>query len=237
MPLLAALAVCVCAAGAAGGTLEFHETISRTEKPGEPNEVDVPLIFPKFNPAQGILKTVTISTELKFEGVKQLENLDPNFSTGYRLTLRWDFDVLRPDRSLMLPTTAMEASVGLVDPFDGIIDFDGFSGVTLRPATDAFGEAVFDSVADLALFTGTGDIELIGAGSHLGTALVFDVGLEDIMTDFTGFVDGRVNLVYDYMIPEPTTFALFMLTSATLIRRRARWRGPRLACHSNHQSL
>ncbi|MCA9244584.1 MAG: choice-of-anchor E domain-containing protein [Phycisphaerales bacterium] len=232
MPLLAALSVCLCAAGALAGSVQYDRFTGRTSMPEEPNEVEVSVSVPKFNPTTGVLQSVTISAELKFDGFKGLENLDPNLSTGFRLNLLWNFDLRRPDLSSLLHIDAEDITGGRLNPFDGAVDFGGGSGISRHPATFESGMTKLVSPTDLALFTGVGDIELLATGGYVGTVLVFSIPVEETMSRFEGAFEANISVTYDF-VPEPSAVALFALILTTLVRRAARVTAAR-TCHANH---
>ncbi|MBN2169709.1 MAG: choice-of-anchor E domain-containing protein [Candidatus Krumholzibacteriota bacterium] len=151
----------VLAAGLIGSavaeTIHYHDEFTRDTPFNET------LSFPLFDPALGELTEVLIEWDSYYEGTLYLENIDPDNSAD------WFVDIWAYAYSLFCPDWGGEFySVnnyaadyyGILEPFDGAIDYDGPSGLTWPLSAEAASsEYVPPGSSWLSMYIGPGDIE------------------------------------------------------------------------------
>ena len=178
------------------------------------------LTIPKFDPALGTLTEVSITLSGDVEGDAKYESLDAG-ATSVSLNLAAEIDLQRPDGSTLVITLPLVNQTDSAEVFDGTIDFMGDSGGEFTGLSGSQDEAAsFTDAADLALFTGTDDIDLPIEASGRSTGS----GAGNLITQFATSAGAEATVTYTFVeliIPEPTTAGMLGgLTLLGLMRRR-----------------
>ena len=218
---LIAVMLCVCANLAYAGAEEVSIIIPNTEIP--PGGDTVFLEVDQFDPSGGrILQRIDFDLVIDFSGTMGFENLDPDRATTFELALFWGLELWDPDPNepeLLIELDALRVVRGLVDPFDGEIDFGGFSGVTFDVmVTDVGGLGEITDPKDFPPFEGTGTVLLPVTVGFEGTA---EAGNTDLfIAEFWDVAfEGELTVTYTY-IPEPVMTGWLLLAGFALLRRR-----------------
>jgi hypothetical protein len=166
----------------------------------------------KFNPALGTLNSVQIDLDVQMESNAKFEHRGGKPAT-VTMGLWANVDIQRPDTSSLLGGSAFKQTVDSVTKFDGIVDFGGTSGKTYDAlSANGTNSTVTSDAADLALFTGTGDIVL----PVLANATSGFIGSGNLVFDVQTSASAGVKVTYDYApVPEPS--ALVGLASLGLV--------------------
>lgn len=139
--------------------VQADSIVTRAGVPLQPTDWNKQLIFPKFNPALGKLTSVEISVTATVSGDMAYENKDP-ISATVLLSLTAYLRLQRPNQTdlyTILPQAIVTESAA---PFDLQDDFAGASGRRQSVHKTDTQQGVFTDPADLALFTGVGDLIL-----------------------------------------------------------------------------
>jgi hypothetical protein len=155
----------------------------------------------QFNPALGTLNSVQINVDAHLEGSARFEHRG-NKPATITMGVWADFQVQRPDASYLVGASPGLFADELVTNFDGTLDFGGTSGRTYDPfSADLSNAEVTSDAADLALFTGTGDIVLpVRADATSGA-----MGSGNLLLDVQTLASAGVTVTYDYApVPEPS---------------------------------
>jgi len=176
----------------------------------------------KFDPALGTLNSIEIELQAHMEGTAKFEHRGGSAAT-VTTYLSADLLVQRPDLSDLVGAWPTATTVDNVSGFDGTVDFGGTSGVTHAGlSADLTNSTLTSSAADLALFTGTGNIEL----PVVATAGSAATGSGNMLFDFTNLASADVKVTYNYApVPEPSTLVGLVgmgLAGLALVWRRRR---------------
>ena len=172
--------------------------------------------IPKFNPTFGTLDSIKYTLTGHVEGTAKFENQD-----GAAATITMDLSSIlklqRPDLTTIVISVPVASTSDDVAAYDGVLDYAGTSGKTYSNLSNDLSENVTSSTAaDIALFTGTGDIVMpvLATGASTGS------GSGNLVLQFATAASANVEVVYTYTVPEPTTMGLLSLGGLALIRRR-----------------
>lgn len=151
---------------------------------------------PKFDPSSGELISVSFSLAGHVDGEAFFESLDAKAAT-VTMNLAAHIMLNRPDGTFLLAAFPQVSTVESVEAFDGAIDYDGASGRTRSglQGDNAVGPLVIPPPdSDLALFTGTGSIDLPmrALGMSLGS------GAGNLIAGFRTSASAVVTVVYTY---------------------------------------
>lgn len=150
---------------------------------------------PKFDPATGILTSMTFTLDGKATGAAKFESLDAGPAT-ITMNFQSTLTLTRPDATVLVVAIPVQQFVDNVSAFDGVIDFGGTSGKTY-PNVVATQSANFNSpppASDLVLFTGLGNIVLpiSAVGSSNGS------GAGNLLLQFNQMAEATVTVCYNY---------------------------------------
>lgn len=178
------------------------------------------LSFNQFPAWKGTLTSVDITLAGDIAGTILLENQsgDPATLTG---TLQAELHLKRPDGTDLLLAIPLTTQVFNASGYDGVLDFGGTSGTTRSglSANDTVNGS-FSAASDLALFTGSGQIDLPLAAIAKSTG-------SGSGTMFGGYITnaaGTATIVYNYApatTPEPSTM---LLLGSALVAAGVFWR-------------
>ncbi len=175
--------------------------------------------IPLFDPSLGTLNSVEFMLTGEIEGDLRWESLDAA-PTTVDLKLQATITLQRPDNSVLVVTIPVANISDPVSAFDGLIDFGGTSGGEMlglmASTTESF--TTFDA-ADLALFTGVGNIVLPVSAEGTSTGS----GAGNLLLQFNTDAGAGVIVKYNFTpIPEPSTALLVVggLVGVGLVLKR-----------------
>jgi hypothetical protein len=138
-------------------------TITETASlaPIRTNFTDKPISISKFDPTQGILKSVTVDFTGRVQGSAGFENTDAQ-PADVTVDLAGNLSLNLPDGTSLLSLSPTSETTTSVDSYDGTTDFAGPSGRTLTglSATKS-GTETFTGSSFLNLFTGTDNLDFL----------------------------------------------------------------------------
>lgn len=203
--------------------ITFSETLDRHRTNWTRNAA-----LPKFDPALGMLDSVTIEVTAFFDRTLRYESLDDSPAT---VILRMDAEVVltpvEQGNPVVLPLPRVQVYED-VEAFDETIDFDGSSGGTVLTETFVQSEAASFgpplTLGEFDLFTGAGQfltVPVRAAGSATAN------GPGNVIYSFESFAAAEVTIDYQFTaVPEPTTAGLMIFGAPALPALRPR-RTPR----------
>lgn len=212
--VLALAAICALSAGAAEISYSVPTPLAKTNWTSA-------VIVPKFDPALGTLLGVEFTIAGHVEGVAKFESLDASPAT-ITMNLWADMVLMRPDYSALVMVSPLASTVDGVSAFDGVIDFGGTSGRTHEGLVADLSASKTSPPpdSDLALFTGTGNINL-WAGTW---AYCTGSGSGNLVIQFSTYASAQSTVKYIYQpIPEPSSLLALMsglVGIAGLVARR-----------------
>ena len=153
---LALFALALAALPAAAATLTYSASV-----PLQPTNWYTTLDFPKFDPVNGALTGVTVEVRDNLVHKIEYENTSTSSGSTFRDSVYVTVDVMRPASMSLVTAISKLYKTATVGVFDGTIDYSGTSGVTFDNLVDnTTWSSTTAAPADLALFTGTGNISL-----------------------------------------------------------------------------
>ena len=190
---LAAGAALAANAAATGSTLTFSSSIPVTN-----TNWSLSVSLPKFDPAQGVLNSVTLTLDGHIEGQAAVESTDAS-QTTITTQFRADITLARPDNSVIAIVIPQVDNMVTLASFDGTIDFAGPSGMTFANLMQNASQSVTSPppISDLALYTGVGNIVL--PVTAVGTSIA--TGSGNVITQFTTKASAVVTIVYQFTPP------------------------------------
>lgn len=161
-----------------GGSTRADQICHTVAVPTTATTFDVEIAIPRFDTALGTLQTIVVTFEVEATVSSQLECVGSTPYVG-ALIPGVSAVVSAPDSTLLANGSTTSSSACSLAAFDGNVDFQGLSGVTV-PSTALPGLAVSGSSSDpdvLDLYSGTpGDpglsgtrVRVDGIGTHSGT--------------------------------------------------------------------
>lgn len=171
----------------------------------------VVLPIARFAAIRGTLTMVTcvLSGTVQGDALVESKDLSPATITA---NLKAVLELSRPDTTLLAQVAPQAIKTVSVSAYDGVLDYAGTSGRTYPglKATDVSTFAL-TSIADLALFTGTGAVDL----PLTATAASIATGPGNVASQFSADTSALLSCTYDY-IPAPRTADDTATTSGTL---------------------
>jgi hypothetical protein len=131
-----------------------------TSAPLSGTDWTVTLTLPRFDPANGVLQSVSLEVRDSLVAKFEVENLASS-SSSVRDSATVTVALCRPDNSVLLATVSSREFAATLPAYDGTQDYAGTSGATVAGQvayTTANGST--SALADLTLFKGTGTIGL-----------------------------------------------------------------------------
>ena len=184
----------------------------------------------KFDLSLGTLQQVTLRIDADLAGSAAGESTN-NKAVSITLTLQATLALARPDdaESLLVQTTPLVSQTFAAARHDGLIDYQGASGITFGnlTASSSSSESYTDG-ATLALFTGQGSVLL--PFTAVGTS--YSSGSGNLWVDFASTAGGRASVTYLYdpavtlpPVPEPASWALLLVGMAAVGWKASRRNG------------
>lgn len=173
---------------------------------------------PQFDPGLGTLTQIDFSLSGHVEGSAKFESLDASPAT-VDMALKATITLQRPDLSSLVTVIPVANTSDNVAAFDGTMDFGGVSGKTYTGLSgdDVLAFSSPPPLADLALFTGLGSINLpvSATGTSIGS------GAGNLITQFLTSASAEASVTYHYdPVPEPASLALLAAGGLMALRRR-----------------
>ncbi len=198
-----------------GGTAASHAVTPASTLQYQSNTIAIQaldwsgvLTLPQFDPAWGTLQTVTVELFANLSGSAGVESLNGGattllFKSGAVLLLD------QPDGGLLELDAQLADLTFHAGAYDGVVDYAGSSGINYATLTNSASRSVsFSDGVNLALFTGTGNIQapLSADASHSV------MGPGSIASSFVTNAGAHATVSYSYQptapIPEPESWAL-----------------------------
>ncbi len=167
------------------------------------------LLVPKFDSSLGTLNAITFTLTGYVEGAAMFENME-TVPTDVTVNLSARLTLMRPDSSVLLVTIPVVSMTENVGAYDGEMDFLGASGRTYGDLSANQSETATSTApsADLALFTGSGNISLPISAEGFSSG----EGGGNLLLQFRTLASAHTLVKYDYTpVPEPSGL-LAMLT-------------------------
>jgi len=191
--LIAAIAACISLTLLPTAACADEVSYSDSVPLGSTNWTDS-VTVPKFNEVDCTLNEVCFTLEGHVEGTAKFESEDAS-PTTVTMNLQATIELQRPDSSPLATVIPLVETSDDVTAFDGIIDFAGTSGKTYSDLSgDKTENDCTTDPADLALFTGSGDITLPAEaiGSSYGS------GAGNLWLQFSTSASVAVTVTYYY---------------------------------------
>ncbi|MGB3651698.1 MAG: choice-of-anchor E domain-containing protein [Rivularia sp. (in: cyanobacteria)] len=209
---------------AQASTLTYESTVDL-----EITNFNKQITLPQFDSSLGDLESVLFELSGNVQGSVELENRDAQAAlvTG---NLAAEINLKKPDDSLLLvalPTASVEQNLSA---YDGRLDFDGASGITLTDISNTKKESAFFTVKDdFTPFVGDGSFNLFLEAIGNSTA----TGAGNFVAGFETYAGANVMVSYTYAkkepkrrkVPEsqvPTT--IFIGLAATMVLTKSKMR-------------
>ncbi len=155
---------------------------------------DKQISLPQFDSNLGDLESVLLELNGEVKGSVELENRDAQaaFITG---NLEAEISLTKPDNSLLLVTLPTASVRENLSAYDGILDFDGTSGVKLTDISSTKKESVFfTSEDDLTPFIGKDSFNLLLEAIGNSTA----TGPGNLVAGFETYAGATISVAYTY---------------------------------------
>ncbi|MFI5381693.1 MAG: choice-of-anchor E domain-containing protein [Tepidisphaerales bacterium] len=212
------------AAGVLGMALpaaSYGSTISFTDSdPLATTNWSKSVSIPLFDPAWGTLNSISFQIQAHVESDVSFESKDKKPATIVT-AVQAALTLTRPDMTVITQTTPTIATTDSVTAFDGILDFGGTSGRSYVGLTaDTSFTSNSSAPADLALFSGTGNITLPVSAELSSKA----TGAGNLVAGFASAASAAVTVTYDFTPGVPAPAAAWgggiMLAGVVLARFR-----------------
>lgn len=149
---------------------------------------------PKFDAGLGLLTSVEFELTGGIFGSAAIESFDAS-ATTVTTSFQATMTLTRPDQSVLVVAVPMQQFVDDLSSYDGTFDFGGASGITHGDiSSQDVRSLISTSPADLALFTGTGDIVLPVDAAGSSTAS----GSGNLITQFLTDARAGLRVCYNY---------------------------------------
>lgn len=188
--MVAAFAAILAPINAAQATTLTYESTVDLEKTNFEKQISLP----QFDSSLGDLESVLFELSGNVQGSVELENRDAQAAlvTG---NLAAEIGLKRPDDSLLLvalPTASVEQKL---NKYDGKLDFDGTSGVTLTDISNTKKESKSLTIPDnFTPFIGDGSFNLLVEAIGNSTA----TGAGNLLAGFETYAGATVAVSYTY---------------------------------------
>jgi len=177
------------AAVGSAATISYSASVALT-----PTNWNTTLTFPKYDLDPACLQSICFEMNGHVEGSAKFESLDGNPAT-VAMFLQSTITLQRPDNTPLVTVIPLANTSDNVTAFDGVIDFGGTSGRTYSGLSgDAQDTECTSAAADLALFSGTGNIGLpiVASGTSYGS------GAGNLILQFSTSASAGATVTYTY---------------------------------------
>jgi hypothetical protein len=167
---------------------------------------------PQFDPAVGILRSVTVRIQVSTSGTIQIENTNPSpvliwsFSPGWILGTTCALFPFPPSTSGVSGTAIYYPPTVSLAAYDGVVDYAGPSGTTITfngegsGSTSSSGTQTFSQDFLLELYHGTGSASILVGGVASGGP----TGPAGVVVVTTAVANASMQFTYDYdSMPAP----------------------------------
>lgn len=188
--MVAAFAAILVPINAAQATTLTYESTVDLEKTNFEKQISLP----QFDSSLGDLESVLFELSGNVQGSVELENRDAQAAlvTG---NLAAEISLKQPDNSLLLvalPTASVEQKL---NKYDGTLDFDGTSGVTLTDISNTKKESTSLTIPDnFTPFVGDGSFNLLVEAIGNSTA----TGAGNLLAGFETYAGATIAVSYTY---------------------------------------
>lgn len=180
-------------------------------------DFDTPVVFNLFDNTTGsVLESVMVELFARSSGSIQVENRSTTRASGVTAVLSTIITLQLPDGTTTLTATPSTTRTDSLSTFDGVVDYDGTSGVEfVNLTTNDYESLAISSPSLLALFTGIGQSQFLFEA--IATSSVNGGGNLAILIDTFASADVRITYYY---VSESQTLGLLLLGVGLMIARR-----------------
>ena len=169
----------------------LSHTISFPEKP---TDWTATMSVPQFDPSLGTLTAVEITNSDPIKNSIRVENLDTAADTIH-VTVTGDLTLSGPGLASLISNLSADQTFNAT-AFDGSIDFGGTSGHTFDPQTvNGSNSKTLTDASDLALYTGTGTVDITEA-THASSMAT---GSANLLVQVNTTAAATVTVIYHYI--------------------------------------
>lgn len=189
---LLAVTLCLAARSAAGATLSHQANLPITPFLNQGSANFPAAVIPRFNVADQCLNSVCVRLDGGITGQVGFENFQ-NFPVTVIVLYTGSITVQRPNLTTLVSVQPATTITDNLPVFDGTLDYGGLSGRSYSGVGATRSDSLcFTNQADLALFTGAGNISLPG----FATDLASQTGASSWSLGVRGY--GTVTVTYHY---------------------------------------
>ncbi len=209
---VAALGVAALASAASAGVVTVSGSYSGK------TDVNETVSIAKFDASLGTLQSIDLTISYTIRGKFFVENLSAG-NGGYRLnSITWTLGTSGLSQTLVNKSGGTSTGLVTLAKYDNVLDFAGTSGATVAYGDSAaFGGSYTNANAEFANFQGAGTVDFAISANVLTSHSVFGGASA---SGFSTDVDFRVDAVYTYFIPGPSSLALLGMSGLVAGRRR-----------------
>lgn len=178
-----------------GNPAAAQQTCHRFNIPPTSTDFTQILQVPKFDQPGDVLTAIHFSVSGRGDGQIRVEN-QANSPVTATSTFRCDFNLLRPDNSVIVTGSSSRVFNDNLSAFDGNLNYGGASGQSHNNLTVSIHVSHTSPMptSDLALFTGVGTIALVLEGLDTSTV----TGGSNLAWTTKQDADARISICYEF---------------------------------------